>query len=379
MAACSSPQSPASPDPTLKPVDTAASSAANAASNASLAPSEAASAPVVVAAEAASAPFEPQRSPRKNGDDYAQRPDAKALAMSLSQAHDLPSDWVWAQLSQARYRDVVTKLIMPAASSTTKNWAVYKSRFVEPIRIRAGQAFVKTYAHELARAEKTYGVPASIIAGVLGVETIYGRQMGNFRVLDALATLSLNFPSGRSDRSAFFKRELGEFLKLCHEQKLEPTSVLGSYAGAIGWPQFMPSSIRRHAVDFDGDGRIDLQRSPIDAIGSVAKFLADHGWRTGIQTYFDVTAPTDADALNQLLAPDIQPTFTAAQMKALGTVLPPDADLNPGPLALVQLLNGTQAPTLIVGTHNFYVITRYNQSSYYALAVIELGRAVSLP
>jgi len=319
------------------------------------------------------------KAPRKNGEEYKQREDAKALAQKIAESHQLPADWVWQEMSQARYRETVAKLIMPASSSTAKNWAAYKSRFIEPIRIRAGQSFTKTYANELNKAEQTYGVPASIIAGVLGVETIYGRNTGNFRVLDALSTLSLDFPSGRSDRSAFFQKELAEFFKLCHEQKLDPSEVQGSYAGAIGWPQFMPSSIRRFAIDFDGDGRIDLQRSPIDAIGSVAKYLSEHGWQTQWTTHYDVIPPSDPQALLKLLEPDILPTFTPEQMMAHGAVLPSIAQQHAGKLALVQLLNGSDAPTMIAGTANFYAITRYNQSSYYALAVIQLGQAVSAP
>ncbi|MDE2431778.1 MAG: lytic murein transglycosylase B [Burkholderiales bacterium] len=320
----------------------------------------------------------PKPSPR-NGDDYAQRADARQLASDIALNQALPSDWVWAQMAQARYREAVSKLIMPAASSTAKNWSAYRRRFIEPIRIRAGQAFWKTYAKPLQRAERVYGVPASVIAGVLGVETIYGRQTGGFKVIDVLTTLSLDFPDGRSDRSAFFRRELGEFLKLCAEQKWNPQSIQGSYAGAIGWPQFMPSSIRRYAVDFDEDGRIDLQNSPVDAIGSVAKYLADHGWQSSLPSYYSVTAPSDLASLNKLLEPDIVPSFTADEMKSLGAQLPPEALEHPGKLALVQLLNGNGAPTLIAGTQNFYVVTRYNQSSYYALAVIQLGQAVSAP
>ncbi|HEX5312481.1 lytic murein transglycosylase B [Aquabacterium sp.] len=319
------------------------------------------------------------KSPPRNGSDYGQREDARALSQALAQSLGMPPEWVWNQLSQARYRETVTRLIMPAASSTAKNWAAYRSRFVEPVRIRAGQAFWKAQATELKRAEQQFGVAAWVIAGVLGVETIYGRQTGNFRVLDVLATLSLDFPSGRSDRSAFFRKELGEFLKLCQEQGLDPQAVQGSYAGAIGWPQFMPSSIRRYAIDFDGDGRIDLQRSPVDAIGSVANYLAAHGWRTGEPGYFEVTPPTDANALEKLLAPDIVPTFTADEMQAMGAVLPREAREHSGKLALVQLLNGNDTPTLVLGTQNFYAVTRYNQSSYYALAVIQLGQTVSAP
>lgn len=310
-------------------------------------------------------------------DSYSQRADARALAREIAQTHNLDEASVWSALSAARYKSQAARLMMPAPSGTAKNWALYRSRFVEPIRIRAGIAFWQQYQTELKRAEAQYGVPAEIIAGVIGVETIYGRNTGSFRVLDVLATLSLDFPSGRSDRSPFFKAELGAFMKLCAEQQLAPDTVLGSYAGAIGWPQFMPSSIRRWGVDFDGNGQVDLQGSPVDAIGSVAHYLAEHGWRAGVPTHFAVTPPQDEAARLKLLAPDIRPSFSTNEMRALGAVLPEAADSHTGPLALVLLENAGNAPTLIAGTENFYAITRYNQSSYYALAVIELGQAVS--
>jgi membrane-bound lytic murein transglycosylase B len=308
---------------------------------------------------------------------YGERPDAQQLALDIANRHKLPQAWVMNSLAQARYREVVTRLIMPAANPGAKNWAAYRSRFVEPQRLRAGQRFWQAHADTLQRAEQRFGVPAQVIAGVIGVETLYGRDMGRFRVLDALATLSLDFPSGRSDRSAFFRQELGEFLAMCQEQGLEPTQVLGSFAGAIGWPQFMPSSIRQHAVDFDGDGHIDLVNSPADAIGSVANFLARHGWQAGWPTHYPVRPPASGPSLDELLAPDIRPTFTAQRMQALGAKLSDDAMNHAGPLALVLLHNAGKAPTYVAGTRNFYALTRYNQSSYYALAVIELGEAIS--
>jgi membrane-bound lytic murein transglycosylase B len=310
-------------------------------------------------------------------DSYAYREDARQLAAELAQNMALDPIWVWEALSKAKVKDNAARLMMPAPVPTAKNWAVYRSRFVEPIRIRAGVNFWHIYAGDLKRAENQYGVPAAIIAGVLGVETIYGKNTGNFRVLDVLTTLTLDFPKGRSDRSAFFKDELGEFLKLCQEQGTAPESMLGSYAGAVGMPQFMPSSIRRYAVDFDGDGHIDLMRSPVDAIGSVAHYLAEHGWQTSVPAYYDIAPPRDISALAKLLAPDILPSFSAKEMQELGARLPPVAQTHPGQLALVQLFNGQDAPTMIAGTANFYAITRYNQSSYYALAVIQLGDAVS--
>lgn len=308
---------------------------------------------------------------------YAYREDAKQLATELAQSQDLDPKWVWAALSKAKVKDSVAKLMMPAPSGTAKNWALYRSRFVEPIRIRAGVAFWRDHESELKRAEKTYGVPANIIAGILGVETIYGRQTGTFRVLDVLTTLSLDFPKGRSDRSSFFKNELGQFLKLCQERQITPDSMLGSYAGAVGLPQFMPSSIRRFGVDFDGDGQIDLINSPSDAIGSVAHYLAEHGWQAAWPSYFDITPPNNEAALATLLTPDIVPSFSAMAMQDLGASLSEAGQKHPGQLALIQLENGNNAPTLVAGTSNFYAITRYNQSSYYALAVVQLGEAVA--
>lgn len=351
---------PAAPEP-------AASSAAEAALSASTQALPIADAPALTARALTGNP---------SPDSYGAREDARLLATELAKAYQLDEAWVQAALSKARYKESVTRLMMPPPAGTAKNWAVYRSRFVEPIRIRAGVNFWRRYEADLKRAEAIYGVPASIIAGVLGVETIYGRQTGNFRVLDVLTTLTLDFPKGRSDRSAFFRAELGQFLKLCQEQNLEPDSVLGSYAGAIGLPQFMPSSIRRYAVDFDGDGHIDLLRSPLDAIGSVAHFLAEHGWQANWPAYFDIKPPQDEQALAKLLAPDIVPSFSATDMQGLGATLPPSAQNHPGQLAMVLLQNGNEAPTLVAGTANFYAITRYNQSSYYAMAVIQLGEVV---
>ena len=307
---------------------------------------------------------------------YVDRADTISLGNKLAEQYQLDPTWVRAMLGQAKYKESVARLIMPGSATGAKNWALYRSRFVEPVRIKAGVAFWRTYQSDLQRAEDQWGVPAHIIAGILGVETIYGRNVGNYRVLDALTTLSLDFPKGRSDRSAFFQKELGEFLKMTQEQKLDPTAVLGSYAGALGWPQFMPSSVRRYAVDFDGDGRIDLQRSPVDAIGSVANYLAAHGWKKGVPPSTDVTPPKQDAALAKLLEPDIRPTFSLDEMRSLGASLPEPVEALSGRLAFVKLENGDAAPTYVIGTENFYAITRYNQSSYYALAVIQLGEAV---
>ncbi len=314
--------------------------------------------------------------PNPSPDSYAYREDAHQLATQLAIAQGLNPDWAWRVLSRARFKESVTRFIMPPPPGTAKNWTAYRARFVEPIRIRAGLQFWREHRETLARAELEYGVPASVIVGVLGVETIYSRQMGNFRALDALATLSLDFPRGRSDRSEFFKSELGHLLKWCQDNQVEPESVMASYAGAIGMPQFMPSSIRRYAVDYDKDGRIDLQRSADDAIGSVAHYLAEQGWLQGAPSFFEVTPPVDPEALKRLLAPDILPSFTVDEMRNAGAALSDEGQRFDGKLALVALQNGDNPPIYVAGTPNFYAITRYNQSSYYALAVAQLGEAV---
>jgi len=310
------------------------------------------------------------------GIPYRGRAELAAFAEAVAARRDWDPAWVLQQLAGARQLPRVARLIMPPPVGTAKNWAAYRDRFVEPHRIGAGLAFWQDHAATLQRAEAEFGVPAEIIVGIVGVETFYGRITGDFRVVDALATLSFDFPTGRSDRSAFFRGELEELLVLARREGIRADSVKGSYAGAIGWPQFLPGSINRHAVDYDGDGRIDLQRSVADAIGSVARYLQQHGWQRGLPTHFAVQPPDDGSARATLLGPDIKPSFSAAQMLALGAALDPAGATHDGLLALVEVHNGEAPPSHVAGTQNFYAITRYNWSSYYALAVITLGEAV---
>ncbi|HOM12671.1 MAG TPA: lytic murein transglycosylase B [Rubrivivax sp.] len=307
---------------------------------------------------------------------YATRQDVRDFAAEVAERRQLPAEWVLAQLAQARRQPTAQRLMMPPPAGTAKNWAAYRDRFVEAQRVMAGARFWQDNAGWLERAEQRYGVPAEIVVGIVGVETFYGRITGNFRVLDVLATLAFDFPPGRSDRSAFFRGELEEFLVMSRREGLEPAQPKGSFAGAMGLPQFMPSSFNRYAVDFDGDGRIDLTASAADVIGSVAHFLAAHGWQRGMPVTFEVAVPVDTRARATLLAPDIVPSFSAAQMAELGAELGGAARRYEGLLALVELQNGTGAPSYVAGTQNFYVLTRYNWSSYYAMAVLELGAAV---
>jgi membrane-bound lytic murein transglycosylase B len=311
------------------------------------------------------------------GRAYGRRSDIVQAAHAIAEQHALESEWVEGVLAQARFVTQVAQLIMPGATPAAKNWHAYRARFVEANRIDAGMRWWREHEPWLQRAEERFGVPCEIVVGIVGVETFYGRVTGSFRVLDALSTLSFDFPSGRSDRSPFFRSELGHFLKLAHREGWDPLAVKGSYAGAMGLPQFMPSSIVNHAVDFDDDGRIDLASNAADVVGSVARFLAAHGWRRGMPTHYAVEPPADIVERALLLVPDIVPTFSAAQMSERGAALSDAASRHEGALALVELRNAELPPSYVAGTQNFYVLTRYNASSYYALAVVELGRAVA--
>ena len=306
------------------------------------------------------------------------------LADDLAERRGLERDWVRAAIGQAVYLPNVPRLMLPPARGTAKNWRVYRGRFIDPVRIRAGVRFWERNREALARAQEQFGVPPEIIVGIVGVETIYGQNMGSYRVIDALATLTFDFPPEHPravERQAYFNGELEQFLSLCARTDMVPTQPLGSYAGAMGMPQFMPSSWVKYAVDFDGDGQIDLWQSQADAIGSVANYFKGYGWQPGMPTHYPVRLAPEAD-LGALLAPDILPSFSPASFSAKGAVLGADAQAHPGPLALIELQNGDPTapgnePSYVAGTENFYVITRYNWSSYYAMAVIELGREVA--
>ena len=320
------------------------------------------------------------KQPALPGPIYAQRADAMLAADDIAARRDLPPDWVRQAIGQARYLPQVAKYIQPPPPGTPKNWQLYRSRFIDPVRIRAGVQFWQDNQQMLTRAQQQTGVPAEIIVGILGVETIYGQQMGNFRVIDTLTTLAFDFPASHpraAARSEFFKAELEQFLSLTHRTGVDPLMPLGSFAGAMGMAQFMPSSWVKYAIDFDGDDRVDLVNSAADAIGSVANYFKAFNWQPGLPTHYAVRFDNATLNLPALLAPDILPTFSVESFMAQGAVLEGDALQHPGKLALVELQNGAARPSYVAGTDNFYAITRYNWSSYYAMAVIELGQAVA--
>jgi membrane-bound lytic murein transglycosylase B len=281
---------------------------------------------------------------------------------------------------QARLLETAVQLVKPAPPGKPKNWQAYSSRFIEPIRINAGVRFWNENADTLARAEQTYGVPAEILVGIIGVETVYGRDTGRFRVIDTLTTLAFAYPEApnRTERMAFFRGELENTLLLARHAGVDPFSLLGSFAGAVGLPQFMPGSILKWGVDFDNDGRVDLRNSVADAIGSVANFLVEHGWKrdaTGPAVYAAQVAPSRA--WESFLGKGLVAHYRPEELLAAGvtTAAPLPSERLYG---LVDLQNGADATEYWVASDNFFAITNYNRSYFYAMSVVDLGRAVRL-
>lgn len=314
--------------------------------------------------------------------NFGQWKEVAEFIEQMSNKHGFDKNELQAMFRKVRHVETAIQLVKPAPPGKPKNWRAYRARFVEPVRIQAGVQFWNDYADALQRAEDTYGVPAEIIVGIIGVETIYGRNTGNFRVMDAITTLAFDYPNtpNREARMAFFRGEVENTLLFARESGIDPFSLLGSYAGAIGWPQFMPGSIRKFAVDFDGDGKIDLRKSPVDAIGSVANYLAIHGWKRGDPSVFPVTVSTvvdngtPANRWENYIGQGLEAKFTLAELKAAGVT--PAAEPPDMPYALVDLQNGTEATEYWLGTANFFAITQYNRSYFYAMSVIDLARAV---
>lgn len=244
-------------------------------------------------------------------------------------------------------------------------WHEYRKIFVTPEHVRQGLAFWQRHADTLARAEVELGVPPQVIVAILGIESRYGRSQGRYSVLDALATLTVGYPR----RAGFFRRELEAFLLLTRETGLDPLSLRGSYAGAIGVPQFMPSSYRQYAVDFDGDGRRDLLNSPADIIGSVANFLKQHGWQRGVPVSDQVRLDGTRHFWIERLG--IRPLLSLNKLLHFGIIAPDHHD--PEQRAALIALEGEDGPIYRLGFQNFYVITRYNRSARYAMAVHELS------
>ena len=298
---------------------------------------------------------------------FSTSPDVQQFIVEMHEQHGFDIAHLTRQFAAIHSNATVLRAIRPAAvPEQQRSWERYRARFVNERRINNGLVFWQENAAELARAEAIYGVPAEIIAAIIGVETEYGRNMGKFSVLEALATLAFDYPP----RAPFFRSELEQFLLLARENGISPLEIKGSYAGAIGIPQFMPSSQRRFAVDFDGDDRIDLRQSTSDAIGSVARYFVMNGW----QTKAPVAAPARVEGdPTPLIAAGIKPALPLKELARQGVIATGDPDR---PAALIDLVTPNQATEYWIGFDNFYAITRYNRSSFYAMSVFQLAEAL---
>jgi membrane-bound lytic murein transglycosylase B len=298
-----------------------------------------------------------------------ERDDVRAFVERVHQEHGLERDTVRSILALARIQPPIIEAISRPAERV-RPWHEYRKIFMTEERITAGTAFWLEHREQLERIAANTGVPPEMLVGIIGVETFYGRIIGRYRVLDALATLAFEYPP----RSAFFSRELEQFLLLVREQGLEIETPVGSYAGAMGMPQFIPSSYRAYAVDGDGDGRVDLWNSMEDILASVANYFKAHGWRAG-EPVVAAAIPGGADPA-ALSHQGLSTNTTVGALWAADIGLAGPAPRDPAAAAGLFMLEHEEGPRYWAGFHNFYVITRYNRSLMYALAVHQLGEAI---
>ncbi len=317
--------------------------------------------------------LEPQHNVMQMGGDFANNPNAQQFIDKMVNKHGFDRQQLQEILSQAKRLDSVLRLMDNQAPTTSVKppsgpngaWLRYRKKFITPDNVQNGVVFWNQYEDALNRAWQVYGVPPEIIVGIIGVETRWGRVMGKTRILDALATLSFNYPR----RAEYFSGELETFLLMARDEQDDPFNLKGSFAGAMGYGQFMPSSYKQYAVDFSGDGHINLW-DPVDAIGSVANYFKAHGWVKGDQVA--VMANGQAPGLPN----GFKTKYSISQLAAAG--LTPQQPLgNHQQASLLRLDVGT-GYQYWYGLPNFYTITRYNHSTHYAMAVWQLGQAVAL-
>jgi membrane-bound lytic murein transglycosylase B len=296
--------------------------------------------------------------------DYQQSPQVAEFVGEMTRDYGFASEQLVGMFAEVERKQAILDAISRPAEKV-KQWKDYRPIFITDARINKGVEFWKQHEATLARAEAEYGVSAHVIVAIIGVETSYGGNTGSYRVMDALSTLAFDYPP----RAPFFRKELREFLLLTREEQVEPLSLKGSYAGAMGLPQFMPSSFRAYAVDFDGDNYINIWTNPVDAIGSVASYFNRHGWQPG-QPVISAATVKGAQA-EQGLTVGLDPVKTVAELRALGwTSADPLADELP---VTAFRLEGAEGAEHWLGLPNFFVITRYNRSVMYAMAVNQLA------
>ena len=304
---------------------------------------------------------------------FATRPEVHAFIGEMHDKHGFDSERLTLAFARIKPIPAVIRAVLPPPDASIRSWQAYRARFIEPKRLALGLSFWQRHGAALHAAQERTGVPEEIVVAILGIETIYGRNTGKFAALAALATLAFDYP--RSDplkadsRAALFRSELEELLLLARETQRDPLSFTGSYAGALGLPQFLPSSVRHFAADGDEDGRIDLTNSAADAIASVASFLKEHGWERDAPV--TVPALVAGDGYAALIEEGILPRHKPSELLGYGVTSDAAPEL---PAALIDLVTPQQPTEYRLGYHNFYVLTRYNRSSFYAMAVYDLAR-----
>jgi membrane-bound lytic murein transglycosylase B len=340
-----------------------------------LAAAMATAAPLALGAEA-KAKAKAGKAAKAEPTGYAQRADVKAFIAEMVTEHGFDRAALTRVFSAAHYQPKIVAAMQRPLLEPPK-WYEYAPRFLTPARIDGGVAYWNAHIEELTRAEAQFGVPAEVIVAIIGVETSYGRNTGSYRAIDALSTLAFDYPR----RAEFFRGELKHFLLLTREQKISPLVPKGSFAGALGVPQFMPGSYRNFAIDFDADGRVDLWLDGPDIVGSVANFLVRHDWQRGQPVLLRATlAPEQSDVVMRRLDGGLSERRALDEWKRDGVVVgetPADLAAVPvGVLLLEEPPGAAGSATYWIACHNFYVITRYNRSRLYATAVWQLAQAI---
>lgn len=306
-----------------------------------------------------------------SGAPYSQRPEVQAFIREVVQRHGfVEKELVWLFSRVRPIEPIVRAISTPPDKS--RSWQEYRTLFLNDQRIAGGVAFWQANAKALARAEKEFGVPAQYVVAIIGVETLYGRNTGKWRVVDALATLAFDYPP----RAEFFRDELVQYLLLARDEGLDVFSLRGSYAGAFGIPQFMPGSARRWAVDFDGNGAVELSRSPADAVGSVANFLRKHGWQPGGEVL--LPARVNGQGHRAFATGSVEPRHPVSELVSAGVRVEQADKVMAERAALIELASPGAPSEFRVGLQNFYALTRYNRSAFYASAVHDLAEAIRL-
>lgn len=303
--------------------------------------------------------------------DYSKHEKAGLLIDELVKEHGFDRDYLISVFKSAEQKESILEAIARPAEKRLE-WFEYRKIFITKDRIAKGLEFIKEHLSTLERAEKEFGVPKEIIASIIGVETRYGRHKGNYRVIDALTTLGFDYPP----RSKFFSSELKQALLLAKEQGFDILEMKGSYAGAMGYGQFIPSSYRHYAIDYDGDKVADILNNVTDAIGSVANYFVEHKWKKGEPIAFLLSNKNQKEVTSQFYSKSLKPRFKLSEMKSAGLIVPDGLDdATSGKVQNYVLSSGDQDWLTL---HNFYVITRYNHSNLYAMAVYELAKELGL-